>query len=339
MTGREIINKVIEFDSPPRIGMDFNLPHQKDIAWIMSARLQKPGYDQYSEWGFYKEILKKVPGFMGKVCLDCFGNVYGRLEGKTKGECIKGALQDGWDKLESYKMPEYDIAYEDELKERFKQNEGRFILGALPVGIFSTIRDLRRIDNMLVDLLLEEDMVAELLDKVEELSVKLIIKASEVGFDGVVVYDDWGTQNALMISPDLWRKKFKPIYKKVIKEAHDRKMKFFLHSCGHIYEIIEDFIEVGVDVFQFDQPELAGVEKLSENFGGRVTFWCPVDIQKIIATGEKELIQEEARKMIRCFGKFSGGFIAKDYPTWDDINIKDEWAQWARDVFTSEGSY
>ena len=27
-----------------------------------------------------------------------------------------------------------------------------------------------------------------------------------------------------------------------------------------------------------------------------------------------------------------GGLIAKDYPTWEDIDVKPEWADWARNV-------
>jgi hypothetical protein len=37
--------------------------------------------------------------------------------------------------------------------------------------------------------------------------------------------------------------------------------------------------------------------------------------------------------MVDCFGRFNGGFIAKDYPSWEDIDVCDEWAQWARDIF------
>ena len=339
MNGKEIIKQVIEFHSPSRIGLNFNKPHKSDIACIATARLKNPKYHHLKEWGYHENELKEVPGFKGEVRRCPYGNIYGRLEEKTKGECIKGALQDGWECLESYEMPEYDESYENELVGILKQNEDKFLLGGLSIAVFSTVRDLRKIDNLLMDVLLEEEEVLRLLGKVEKLALTLIEKAASAGFDGVIVYDDWGTQNALLVSPVLWRKIFKPVYAKLIKEAHDLGMKFFVHSCGYVYEIIEDFIEIGVDVLQFDQPELVGVEKLADEFGGRVTFWCPVDIQKIMATGDKTYIEDGARKMIRCFGKYRGGFIAKDYPTWEDIDIKEEWAQWARDVFIAEGHY
>jgi len=68
------------------------------------------------------------------------------------------------------------------------------------------------------------------------------------------------------------------------------------------------------------------------------TFYCPVDIQKIMQTGDRKLIEEGAREMMKLLGTTKGGFIAKDYPQWDAINVEEEWAQWARDIFINEGN-
>lgn len=339
MESKDIVRKIIEFDNPPRIGLDFNPPNRKDIAWVMAARLYNRKYAHLTGWGFHQEELAAVPDFNGEVRRDQYGNIFGRLEGRTNGECIKGALQDGWEAFDSFEMPELDESYDAELKEIFKKNEGRFLLGAMPVSVFSTLRDVRRIDNALMDVLLEEEMVVRFLDKVRAFSGKIIDKAAEAGFHGIIFYDDWGTQRELLINPIHWRRLFKPVYAALAEKAHGRDMKFFVHSCGYIYHIINDFIKAGVDVLQLDQPELIGVDRLAEEFGGRVTFWSPVDIQQIMMTGDKQLIVEEARKMIQALGKLGGGFIAKDYPQWEDINVKDEWAGWAREVFISEGWY
>jgi len=58
-----------------------------------------------------------------------------------------------------------------------------------------------------------------------------------------------------------------------------------------------------------------------------------VDIQKVMQTGDRALIEQAARRLVGCFGSARGGFIAKDYPQWDAIDVREEWAQWARDVF------
>ncbi len=73
--------------------------------------------------------------------------------------------------------------------------------------------------------------------------------------------------------------------------------------------------------------------RLGREFGGRIAFFSPVDIQKVMQTGDKALIQAEARRMVELLGGFQGGFIAKDYPQWEAVDVKEEWAQWARDVF------
>ena len=45
---------------------------------------------------------------------------------------------------------------------------------------------------------------------------------------------------------------FKPVYKAVADELHNRNMKLFVHSCGIVWDFISHFIEAGVDVPQFD---------------------------------------------------------------------------------------
>ena len=98
MKSREIIRRVLEFDSPPRIGYSFNSPHPSDIACgNFGVILDK----EYQSWGRYPELLEKVPGFEGEVCRRN-GNIFGRLGGRTNGECIRGALEDGWDELDGF---------------------------------------------------------------------------------------------------------------------------------------------------------------------------------------------------------------------------------------------
>jgi hypothetical protein len=225
VNSKEIIKRVIEFDHPERIGFDFILPNPTDITWITVTRLKNHMYDDRLEWGCYEEELKKIPGFNGEVQRDVYGNLYGRLNQKTKGECLKGALQDGWEKLKDYEMPLYDETYESSLPDILRNNEEKFLLGALPVSPFSTMRDLRRIDNLLMDIALEEDMVMQLLEKVEKLAVHIICRVARFGFDGVVICDDWGTQQALFINPVQWRRIFKPVYTRLADEAHKGGMK------------------------------------------------------------------------------------------------------------------
>jgi len=76
---------------------------------------------------------------------------------------------------------------------------------------------------------------------------------------------------------------------------------------------MDDFIETGLDVIQMDQKENMGLDLLGQQFGGRITFWCPVDIQATMAHGSTDEIREYCRKLVTTLGRPNGGFIARWY--------------------------
>jgi hypothetical protein len=113
----------------------------------------------------------------------------------------------------------------------------------------------------------------------------------------------------------------------------------FLHSCGHIVELLDDFIDAGLQVIQMDQQENMGVEELARRFGGRLCFWCPVDIQQTMVKGTLDDIRAYARHLIEAFGKFNGGFIAKWYGSPDAVGHSRERIAAMCEAFTEHGSY
>jgi uroporphyrinogen decarboxylase len=146
-----------------------------------------------------------------------------------------------------------------------------------------------------------------------DMNLVAIEKYASAGVDGLMFCDDWGLQNRLMISPEKWREFWKPCYARVWGAAHEAGMLTFLHSCGYITDILDDLIEAGLDVIQMDQQENMGLERLSEGWAGRITFYCPVDIQKTMCYGSLDEIRAYCRKLVRFLGRPEGGFIPKWY--------------------------
>ena len=87
----------------------------------------------------------------------------------------------------------------------------------------------------------------------------------------------------------------------------------WLHCCGYIVDILDDFIEIGLDVINMDQQENMGLDLLGERFGHRIAFWCPVDIQKTMCKGTLNDIRDYCQRLVQNFGGREGGFIAKWY--------------------------
>jgi len=80
-----------------------------------------------------------------------------------------------------------------------------------------------------------------------------------------------------------------------------------------------------------------GVERLSKLFGGKICFWCPVDIQNTMVKGSVEDVKDYAKKLIDYFGKFNGGFISKWYPSPDAVHHTQEKIQAMSETFITYG--
>ena len=141
-----------------------------------------------------------------------------------------------------------------------------------------------------------------------------------------------------MIRPDTWRQVFKPGFVRLCDVAHNHGIKVFMHSCGKITDIIPDLIEAGIDLLQFDQPRLHGIDTLGK-FHGQITFWCPVDIQKTLQTHDEERIRADARAMIEKLGGPDGGFVAGYYSDNASIGLDLHWQDVACKAFMEYGDY
>lgn len=298
MTGREIYEATINFENPPRIAMALPQPYPHDTiggSWAGSSKtVLEPQGTELRRWR------------------DHWGVVRASLTEYDQGEVVQGAIQD-WSDLDDYTPP--DMGKKSDYAaaaEKFAQDDEHFHMGGLPGFVFNIARKLRKLDNYLCDLLLERSKVDRLNEIVRNELLKAIDRWADAGAHGVGFCEDWGTQNNLMISPVMWREIFKPQFEVLAGRAHDHGMYVWMHSCGMITDIIPDLIECGVNVLQFDQPRLHGIDRLAQ-FAGQITFQCPVDIQTTLQTRDPKLIRSEARQLVEKLGAKGGGFIAGYY--------------------------
>lgn len=339
MTGKEIIKRVISYDNPPRIGYGFNPQNGPSDLCMCNLGVPEGTDVSWHEASEYADRYERLKRFDGTVRHDEYGNLWGRMRQDTtgKGEVLCGALAD-WEDLKDYKLPPLDDPkLTEHLKDVVKENPDKYMIGILPGFPFSIMRNLRNFDEFLMDVILEPEMVEELGGKVTDQLCRIMENYAAAGMDAVMVYEDWGIQDRLLINPKSFRELFYPFFQQLSSKAHECGMSMIVHSCGYIYDVLEDMIHAGVDVFQFDQPTLMGEERVAGLLKKyKRTLFSPVDIQKILPGGDRELIEKEARRMIELFSD-GGGLIAGDYMDYPTIQVKEEWAGWARSVFMEQG--
>lgn len=315
MNSREIVWRTLEFTGPERVAASFPEPHWNDFCHV---NYEIPDFSR--DW--------KGVGGGRQEYVDEWGNTWARVDTSSKGEVSRGVLED-WADLDALQLPDLaNPAYFDEVR-RICQDPAneRFRVGGLPGFPFNIARKMRKLDQFLMDILLEPEKVGTLLRRIEDLLADTMTCYAAAGVDGVMFPEDWGTQRTLMIRPEVWRRVFKPGFERLCGVAHDHGIKVLMHSCGKITSIIPDLAEAGIDLLQFDQPTLHGIDVLA-SFHGKMTFWCPVDIQKTLQTQDEAAIEAEARAMVREIGGPDGGFIAGYYgdnvsigldPYWQDV--------------------
>lgn len=322
MTSIEIVKRTIEYDRPDRVARSFQ---GSDIvgtgcsATTHATRWEEAGggrWERTDEWG----------------------NTWGRIDPTSKGEVIRGVLNDIFN-IDSYEFPDYsrpeDYAC---VSQRRAEYPDKWLNGGIPGFAFNIARKMRKLDQYLMDLVLEADRMHALHDRIDVMVEDMIRNYAAAGVDGVMFCEDWGTQNQTLISPEMWREEFFPRFQKLCGIAHDLDLKVFMHSCGKIEKIVPGLMEAGIDVLQFDQPDLHGIDVLaSHQEQGKITFWCPVDIQKTLPQRDETVIRKKTREMLNKLWHSRGGFIAGYYGDNESIGLDPKWQNYACDEFIKTG--
>lgn len=316
MKCKERVLKALEFKGPDRAPIcTMHIPTKKFKDFLKTTFTIKTDM-------FITSYVYKRKKLTKTTSMDVWGAVWKSFG--NKGEVIDSPLKD-WSGLDTLKVPNYltfsSILFVKLTRLIFKN---KFLIGNIPDMIFSLCTYLRGYVQCMEDFYFEKENILKLIDITVNLNLKLIDKYADLGLDAVMGCDDLGLQNSLMISPEMWREIFKPGYAKMIARAHERGMKFILHSCGQIKDIIDDFIEIKLDALQCDQQDNMGIDELNQRFGGKISFFSPVDIQTTLSTNDQEKIYQKARKLVRTLGSHNGGFLGKVYPSPKDIGVTEK---------------
>ncbi|SDL04265.1 uroporphyrinogen decarboxylase family protein [Halarsenatibacter silvermanii] len=224
------------------------------------------------------------------------------------------------DDLETFDWPDpSDPGRTEGLKKKARQlyQESDYVLIADMIfgGLFEQAQRLRGYENFMLDLKMNQKFAHALLDKLLEIYTDFYRKYIDAVGDYVHIFalaDDLGTQNNLMISPQTYREFIKPRQRELYDFIREKsgETSIFHHSCGAIFPLIGDLIEIGVDILQSVQTSAAGMdpEKLKQEYGSDITFHGAIDVQQMLPKAEPREVKEKCQEIIEIMSE-DGGYI------------------------------
>ena len=297
MTSKQRVRAAIAFQDPDRLPILY-LNRDKERSDILSAGYGpaasfKPEDPNESEWGF----------------LWC-------RHDETMGQPKQPPLAASWDLFPSWKPPDpHAPGRVDGLKKIVDENPDRYIMGSLGITGFNQVTFIRGFENVMADFYLEPENLRRLIKMVIDFESEMIRRMCACGVDAIAFGDDWGTQANLMVSPELFREFFKPHFQRQFALVKSFGCQVYFHSCGQVYGILDDLIEIGADILNLNQPDIFPLARLAEGFRGRVCLNCPIDHQTVALSGNEAEIRAYASRLCRELGTERGGYIAyiEDY--------------------------
>jgi uroporphyrinogen decarboxylase len=318
----------------------------QQLAKLDEVVLERLGVD------FRHVCLRSVPG-PGGIEPDASGRPYfvdewGIKWGKNPNyyDMIDHPLKDaGIDDLDEFDWPDprNPIRFKglkEEVEHLYLRTDYAIQADAFFGGIYECAWWLRGFETFTVDMYRRPEFTLKFLDKISKLYMEFYSKYLDVvgPFVQVIDYnDDLGMQTGPIISPTMFRRYLKPRYLELFNLIRNKtRAKIFLHTCGSVYQLIPDLMDIGLDILNPIQPLATNmdIDTLKKDFGERLCFHGGIDIQRLLPNGSIEDVEAEVRRVARVGGKGGGLILAGAHNIQSDVPPQNVLA-----MFKAAGSY
>lgn len=243
------------------------------------------GYDTVS---FERLITSVMPGS---------GALYGHNEGIIKN-------RDDYDRYPWYAIAdEFFIRYSEFyslLHEEMPQ--GMKAVGGPGNGVFECVQDIVGYTNLCYISVDDRKLYCDLFKKVGDVLYKIWVKFLEEFGDIYCVCrfgDDLGFRSSTLISPEDIKENVIPQNKRIIELVHSYDKPFLLHSCGNIFDVMDDIINIAeIDAKHSNEDAIAPFNEWVERYGSRIGNFGGVDTDVLCQKNEQE-IKEYVRRVIK----------------------------------------
>ncbi len=310
-TPRELVQRTLTFRSPERVPRQlWTLPWARIYHSAALDEIQRRFPDDIVT---APRCLRQEPVVQGDpyeigTHVDEWGCIFENIQAGVHGEVKTPAIPD-WSMAETTRFPDELLTVDIDQVNAFCRSTDRFVLAGACPRPFERLQFYRTSANVYLDLGEGRKEMFAFLDRLHQFFIKQMELWARTEVDALNFMDDWGAQHSLLISPAMWRKVFKPLYKDYIDIAHQHGKAIFMHSDGYIAPIIGDLVELGLDALNC-QLFTMDIEDLGRKYAGRITFWGEIDRQYLLPSGTPAEVDVAVRRVKQALWR-AGGCIAQ----------------------------
>ncbi len=311
MTSRELVARTLDFASPERVPRQLWFLPWAEIhypAELASIRERYPDDIVQSPSFFRKALKTRGREHETGVYVDEWGCRFENRQRGVMGE-VKDPLLAEWKNLDSVRLPAERLSVDTGKVDEFCSATEAFVLARTAARPFEQLQFLRGPLNLFLDLASPPDELLVLLDRIHGFYKEEMELWAATDVDALFFADDWGSQSSLLVSPLLFRRMFKPLYRDYAEIARRSGKRLFMHTDGNVTEILPDLVEIGVDALN-SQLFCMDIEDLGRRFGGRITFWGEIDRQRLLPFGTPGEVRDAVDRVAAALYR-DGGAIAQ----------------------------
>jgi uroporphyrinogen decarboxylase len=187
------------------------------------------------------------------------------------------------------------------------------IVLTLGIGPVHISQFLRGWTEYMEDLVERPAFAEALMDHVVDFWVAVTERAlAEAGefVDIVVFLDDVGGQRAPLMKPEMYRRMIKPRHRRLVDSGKRHGKRVLWHTCGSVYALIPDLIDIGIDALNPVQVSAAHMDpkRLKREFGRDLAFWGGIDTHRVLPFGTPADVCDEVKRLIEDLAS-GGGYV------------------------------
>lgn len=312
MTSRERVQRAIRFGKPDRPPISHAILPSAQYHYGDALKAITDAVPEDFGWGFLPDLPPEHLPALYKHGLhrDDFGTLWHvTVEGRC-GIPVDFPIPADFAGYDDYRWPVFSAG-----QPRFRLYSGH-MTGADPcyysrgawITFFEQMQQLHGFENTLVDIAQGRKKIFRLRDDLLRFNLDWIDRWLALPYQGLHFADDWGSQTAMLISPEAWRAFFKPVYQEMFSRVKRAGLDVWFHSDGNILAILPDLVELGVDVMNC-QATLIGLENMRQ-FAGSMCFRTDIDRQKVLPFATPARVKEYVFELFDALGTPEGGIVA-----------------------------